>query len=64
MTEDEADEVDYESMNVKELYKFCKSRGIDAAPKKSQKYYINLLEEYDEQNEDWGDDEDEEWEEE
>lgn len=62
--EDEADEVDYESMNVKELYKLCKSRGIDAAPKKSQKYYINLLEEYDEQNEDWGDDEDEEWEEE
>lgn len=62
--EDEADEVDYESMSVKELYKLCKSRGIDVAPKKSQKYYIKQLEEYDEQNEDWGDDEDEEWEEE
>lgn len=60
------DEVDYESMTVKELYKLCKSRGIDVAPKKSQKYYIKQLEEYDEQNEDWGDDEDEdeEWEEE
>lgn len=65
--EDDADEdeVDYESMTVKELYKLCKSRGIDVAPKKSQKYYIKQLEEYDEQNEDWGDDEDEdEWEEE
>ena len=63
--EDDTDDVDYESMTVKELYKLCKSRGIDAAPKKSQKYYIKQLEEYDEQNEDWGDeDEDEEWEEE
>lgn len=63
--EDDTDDVDYESMTVKELYKLCKSRGIDVAPKKSQKYYIKQLEEYDEQNEDWGDDdEDEEWEEE
>lgn len=63
--EDDTDDVDYESMSVKELYKLCKSRGIDVAPKKSQKYYIKQLEEYDEQNEDWGDDdEDEEWEEE
>ena len=63
--EDDADDVDYESMSVKELYKLCKSRGIDVAPKKSQKYYIKQLEEYDEQNEDWGnDDDDDEWEEE
>lgn len=63
--EDDTDDVDYESMSVKELYKLCKSRGIDVAPKKSQKYYIKQLEEYDEQNEDWGDDDDdEEWEEE
>ena len=61
--ESEDEEVDYESMSVKELYKLCKSRGIDVAPKKSQKYYIKQLEEYDEQNEDWGDEEDE-WEEE
>lgn len=62
--EDDADEVDYESMSVKELYKLCKSRGIDVAPKKSQKYYIKQLEEYDEQNEDWGDEDEDEWEEE
>ena len=63
--EDDTDDVDYESMTVKELYKLCKSRGIDVAPKKSQKFYIKQLEEYDEQNEDWSDDdEDEEWEEE
>ena len=63
--EEDTDDVDYESMSVKELYKLCKSRNIDVAPKKSQKYYIKQLEEYDEQNEDWGDDdEDEEWEEE
>ena len=63
--EDDTDDVDYESMSVKELYKLCKSHGIDVAPKKSQKYYIKQLEEYDEQNEDWGDeDDDEEWEEE
>ena len=63
--EDDTDDVDYESMTVKELYKLCKSRGIDVAPKKSQKFYIKQLEEYDEQNEDWSDDDDdEEWEEE
>ena len=62
--EDDTDDVDYESMSVKELYKLCKSRGIDVAPKKSQKYYIKQLEEYDEQNEDWGNDDDDEWEEE
>lgn len=63
--EDDTNDVDYESMSVKELYKLCKSRGIDVAPKKSQKYYIKQLEEYDEQNEDWGDeDEEDEWEEE
>ena len=62
--EDDTDDVDYESMSVKELYKLCKSRGIDVAPKKSQKYYIKQLEEYDEQNEDWGDEDDDEWEEE
>ena len=62
--EDDTDDVDYENMSVKELYKLCKSRGIDVAPKKSQKYYIKQLEEYDEQNEDWGDEDDDEWEEE
>lgn len=55
------DDIDYESMSAKELYTLCKKRKIDAVPKKSQKYYIKLLEEYDEANEDWSN-EDEEWE--
>lgn len=64
--EDEDDDNDYESMSAKELFQLCKKRKIDAMPKKSQKYYIKLLEEYDEAQSDWGDDEDEddEWEDE
>ena len=64
--EDEDDDNDYESMSAKELFQLCKKRKIDAIPKKSQKYYIKLLEEYDEAQSDWGDDEDEddEWEDE
>ena len=62
--EDEDDGNDYESMSAKELFQLCKKRKIDAMPKKSQRYYIKLLEEYDEAQSDWGDDEDEddEWE--
>lgn len=66
--EDESSE--YEDMTPKELYKLCKERSIEAEPKKPAKYYINLLEEYDEAQDDWGDDDededydDEEWEEE
>lgn len=56
--EDEDTEMDYEDMTPKELYKECMSRDIEALPKKSAKYYINLLEEYDEAQDDW-DDEDE-----
>lgn len=64
--EDEDGDNDYESMSAKELFQLCKKRKIDAMPKKSQKYYIKLLEEYDEAQSDWGDDEDEddEWEDE
>ena len=64
--EDEDDDNDYESMSAKELFQLCKKRKIDVMPKKSQKYYIKLLEEYDEAQSDWGDDEDEddEWEDE
>lgn len=61
--EDEGD--DYEDMSPKELYNLCKKRKLDAAPKKSSKYYINILREADEAEEDWGDDEDgedDEWE--
>ena len=62
--EDDDDEKDYENMTPKELYKLCKEYDIEAAPKKTQKYYINLLNEYDKANEDWGDDDDDDWEEE
>ena len=62
-SEDEGD--DYEDMSPKELFNLCKKRKLDAAPKKSSKYYINLLREADMAEEDWGDDEDgedDEWE--
>lgn len=65
--EDADAEQDYSEMSPKELFKLCKDRDIEAIPKKPAKYYINLLEEYDAAQEDWGDDEDaeddeEEWE--
>lgn len=63
--EDEDDKPDYFEMSARELYKLCKERGLDVAPKKSEKYYIKQLEEYDEAQDDWGDDEDEDdWEDE
>lgn len=61
---------DYESMSPKELYKLCKEREIsEAVPKKPAKFYINLLEEYDQANDDWGseeddDDDEDDWEDE
>lgn len=61
--EEDDDEIDYSEMTAKELYKLCKERDIEVAPKKPAKYYINQLEEYDKANEDWADDEEEdEWE--
>lgn len=66
--EDEEEEaIDYSEMSAKELFKLCKERGIEAKIKKPEKYYIKLLEEYDQQQEDWNDDdeeEDDDWEEE
>lgn len=61
--EDDAAE-DYDSMSPKELFKLCKERKIkDAVPKKPKKFYINLLEEYDSAQDDWGDDDDDDdWE--
>lgn len=49
---------EYESMTDRELYRLCKERGIDVRPKKSSKYYIKQLEEYDAAQDDWSDDED------
>lgn len=64
--EDEAaeEETDYSEMTDKQLYKLCKERGIDVPTRKSQKFYIKQLEEYDQAQDDWNDedDDDEEWE--
>lgn len=48
----------YDGKSTKELYKLCKEREIEAEIKKPLKYYINLLEEYDKAQDDWGDVED------
>lgn len=61
--ENDEEEVDYESMKPIELYKLCKARKIDCAPKKNAKYYINLLEEADKADEDWDDEEEDDWDE-
>lgn len=58
------EEESYEDMSPKELFKLCKEREIEAKPKKNARYYINLLEEYDEAQDDWGSEDDDEWEDE
>lgn len=60
--DDNNDVVDYSELSPKELYELCKEREIKVPPRKSAKFYINQLEEYDEAQEDWGDND--EWEEE
>lgn len=63
-TDDDDDEDEYEDMSPKELFNLCKKRKLDVAPKKTAKYYINILKEADKAEDDWGDDEDEDdWEE-
>lgn len=57
--EDWDEEVDYSSMSAKELYDMCKEKGIAAKPRKDKQYYIDLLEEKDDNEED-----DDEWEDE
>lgn len=64
---DEEDEASgYSEMSARELYTECKNRKIDCKPKMPAKYYINLLEEDDKANEDWGDEDDDDapWEDE
>lgn len=64
---DEEDAVpDYSEMSARELYTECKNRKIECKPKMPAKYYINLLEEDDKANEDWGDEDDDDapWEDE
>lgn len=61
--DDDVEENDYESMSAKELYKLCEEREIDCKPRKSKEYYIDLLEEADEDSDEWGEDEEEDdWE--
>lgn len=55
--DDEDDDVDYSDMSTKELYQLCKERDIECRPKKTPKYYINLLEEYDKAHDDWDEEE-------
>lgn len=62
--DDEEEGQDYESMTAKELFQLCKDRDIECKPKKTKEYYIDLLEEADEENEqddDWDEDSDD-WE--
>lgn len=64
--DEEESENDYSSMTPLKLYKLCKEREIEAEKKKPAKYYINLLEEYDSAQEEWGEedeDSEDEWEE-
>lgn len=67
--EDEATEANpYEGKSAMELFKECKKRGIKAAPKKTAKFYADLLvkadaeaaEDTESESDDWGDDEAEE----
>lgn len=67
--DEESGEIDYIEMTAIELYKLCKSRDIEVAPRKPAKFYINKLEEWDAAQDDWGDSEDDyededEWEDE
>lgn len=61
--EEDEEEQDYESMSARELFQLCKERNIDCNPKKAKEYYIDLLEEADEEDsDDWGeDDEEDDW---
>lgn len=58
--DEEEEEIDYSEMSAKALYNLCKERGIKVQSKKSEKFYIRKLEEWDEEN---GGEEDEDWDE-
>lgn len=60
----EADEPEggkYDGMNAMELFKECKKRGIKAQPKKTAKFYKDLLEKNDAEGASDGEDEDDDW---
>lgn len=57
---DDDDDKNYSDMSAKELYNLCEERGIEAEPKMKQKYYIDLLEEADQEDDSapWDEDDD------
>ena len=62
--ESEADESEgskYDGMNAMELFKECKKRGIKAQPKKTAKFYKDLLEKNDAEGASDEDSEDDDW---
>lgn len=62
--EPEADESEggkYDGMNAMELFKECKKRGIKAQPKKTAKFYKDLLEKNDAEGSSDSEDEDDDW---
>lgn len=63
--EEEDETEDYESMSARELFSECKDRGIDCKSKKSKEYYIDLLEQDDDESESdgWDEDDEEDWDE-
>lgn len=48
--EEDDDVVDYDELTPKELYALCIKRDIDVPAKKTEKFYIARLEEYDEEH--------------
>lgn len=61
--EDDNENMMYEEMTAKQLYKLCVEREIDCKPRMSKESYIDLLEEYDddEDSDGWDEEEDEDW---
>lgn len=55
--DEEGSESGYNDMTAKELYDLCKKRGLEVLPKKRERYYINILEEADEAEDEWEEDE-------
>lgn len=59
---EEDEELDYNDMSARELYDLCKERELNVKPKGKKAYYIDRLEEYDEEEiEEDEEEEDDEW---
>lgn len=57
-SKDEDEEKDLNEMSAKELYQYCEDHDIEAEPKMKKDYYLNLIEEAKESEDDsWDDDE-------